>query len=99
MSNPIEYDFDLIHVSCMYHLQFVEKDVNTNVTLWVCPKCSRKFIFTEYVEEQPEQSPQEQSQEQPQEQIEEQTVQQTRKERKKRKKVNKAVDNNMNDKI
>ncbi|MEM4067108.1 MAG: hypothetical protein QXV17_09650 [Candidatus Micrarchaeaceae archaeon] len=44
----LEYDVDIIHVPCMYHLVFRQKDQQTGALLYQCPRCSRWFVFYEY---------------------------------------------------
>ncbi len=62
---PLENQFDIIHVIDMGHLVFVDKDEKSGILLYECPRCHRRFIFSEYVEEQePVEVPEEQPQEQ-----------------------------------
>ena len=70
MSKPIEYDFDLIHVSCAYHLEFLDKDIKTGITTWICRRCGGIYMFGEIPpeQEQQEQPPEQEQQEQPPEQ-------------------------------
>ncbi|MEM3844770.1 MAG: hypothetical protein QXU98_03605 [Candidatus Parvarchaeota archaeon] len=44
----LEYDIDIIHVPCMYHLVFRQKDPQSGALLYQCPRCGRWFVFYEY---------------------------------------------------
>ncbi|MEM3338710.1 MAG: hypothetical protein QXP36_08720 [Conexivisphaerales archaeon] len=44
----LEYDIDIIHVPCMYHLVFRQKDQQTGALLYQCPRCGKWFVFYEY---------------------------------------------------
>ncbi|MEM3290750.1 MAG: hypothetical protein QW046_04460 [Candidatus Micrarchaeaceae archaeon] len=50
--NLLEYDIDIIHVSCMYHLVLRQKDPQTGALLYQCPKCGRWFVFGEFKPEE-----------------------------------------------